>query len=143
MPTFLYINADETKKDRATALGCGWMPSVPAHFASVATAPCVILNGAGQTVVLPEPTTKAAVAVAAAPLIAAEQAAQGAEAIRNTNADVLRSKAQAALSTNDAFLAVGNAATAAQVRTQTLALTKECSALIRLLLNQLDTTSGT
>jgi len=63
--------------------------------------------------------------------------------VKAGNEQTLRTKAQQALAANDTFLAVGAAATAAQVRTQTITLTKECNALIRLLLNELDSTSGT
>lgn len=59
-----------------------------------------------------------------------------------TNADALRTKARAAITANDAFLALAsptNAQTLAQVR----ALTRETTALIRLAVKALDTTSGT
>jgi len=58
------------------------------------------------------------------------------------NRDALTAKAQQALTTNAAFLALAsptNAQTLAQVRV----LTRECNAIIRLLLNQLDMTDGT
>lgn len=58
------------------------------------------------------------------------------------NTNTLQQRAQAALAVNATFLAIGtptNAQTVNQVQT----LTKECSALIRLLLGLLDSTSGT
>lgn len=58
------------------------------------------------------------------------------------NEEDLRQRSRQALQANDAFLAISvptNAQTLAQVK----ALTRECSALIRLLLNQVDTTAGT
>ena len=61
---------------------------------------------------------------------------------RDGNRTLLFQRAQAALAVNADFLALGsptNAQTLAQVR----AVTKECSALIRLLLGLLDETSGT
>lgn len=57
-------------------------------------------------------------------------------------AATLNSKAQAGLTTNATFLALpspSQAQTLAQVQT----LTKECNTIIRLLLGQLDSTSGT
>lgn len=58
------------------------------------------------------------------------------------NAQTLRSRAAAALSANATFLALGSP-TNAQVLTQVQRLTRECSALIRLAMNLLDTTDGT
>ena len=58
------------------------------------------------------------------------------------NREDLETKARNALQANQTFLAIGsptNAQTLAQVRL----LTRETSALIRLLLNALDTTEGT
>jgi hypothetical protein len=58
------------------------------------------------------------------------------------NADALRTSAMQALATNAAFLAL-SAPTNAQALAQTQRLTRECSAVIRLLLGQLDDTAGT
>lgn len=59
-----------------------------------------------------------------------------------TNAATLREKATQALTANNTFLALASP-TNAQVLAQTRTLTRECSALIRLALNLLDTTDGT
>lgn len=70
---FLYINPDETSQARATALGCGWMPQVPPEFQNIATAPCVILSGAGETIVLdPKGLSNSSVMKRAKPLLDAE-----------------------------------------------------------------------
>ncbi len=60
-----------------------------------------------------------------------------ADAARGATAATLRQQATAALDTNAAFLSLP-APTAVQVRDQTVALTRECSALIRLLLGKMD-----
>lgn len=54
----------------------------------------------------------------------------------------LRSKAQTALATNATFLAIASP-TAAQVATQAKALSRQCDAIIRILLGQFDSTAGT
>lgn len=58
------------------------------------------------------------------------------------NAADLHAKALAALDTNVAFLAVASPSNA-QVLAQVRVLTRECTALIRLLLGALDVTDGT
>lgn len=73
---------------------------------------------------------------------AAELAAADAAAAAATNAGTLQQRAQNALQANANYLAVA-APTNAQVAAQVQLLTKECSALIRLLLGQLDSTAGT
>jgi hypothetical protein len=69
-------------------------------------------------------------------------AAQDAAAASGANRDTLTQLAQQALTANVAYLALG-APTNAQVTAQVQRLTRECSALIRLLLSQLDSTAGT
>lgn len=69
---------------------------------------------------------------------AREAAAQAAGANRRTVED----RARTALTANATYLALGNP-TAAQNLAQIRSLTRQCSALIRLALNQLDTTDGT
>jgi len=142
MARTLYINPDPTTQSRATELGCGWMPAIPNQFAGIATAPCVILSGAGTTIVLQEPTTQQAVAAALQPILNAEAAAAAAQASQAANAASLQGKAQAALAANSTFQAIASP-TNAQVLAQVQLLTKECNALIRLALNLLDTTSDT
>lgn len=58
------------------------------------------------------------------------------------NAVTLNQRAKAALTANASYLAIATPTTA-QVTAQVATLTKECSALIRLLLNQFDSTAGT
>lgn len=61
---------------------------------------------------------------------------------QEANATTLRDRAAQALTANATFLALG-VPTNAQVLTQVQRLTRECSALIRLAMDLLDTTDGT
>jgi hypothetical protein len=61
---------------------------------------------------------------------------------RIDNGDAIRAKALAALTANTTYLAVG-APTNPQVVAQVDRLTRECSALIRLMLDQVDDITGT
>lgn len=60
----------------------------------------------------------------------------------DANRATITGRAKTALTANDAFLGL-TAPTNAQVLAQTKVLTRECSALIRLLLDELSTTAGT
>lgn len=59
-----------------------------------------------------------------------------------SNRQDIAAKAQAALDANATYLALGSP-TAAQTTAQVKLLTRECNALIRLCLQQFDTTTGT
>jgi len=84
---------------------------------------------------------------------AAELAAQDAASTIETNRETIRGRAQTALAVNDAFLAkplLGPTPTNAQViarvrelEAEAISGAKQRTGLIRLLLNQLDTTNGT
>lgn len=83
--------------------------------------------------------------VEARALTAAEStqlAADDAALTRGQNDSTLRDKAQQALAVNDAFLALASP-TNAQVVTHVQRLTRENTALIRLVIGALDSTSGT
>jgi hypothetical protein len=79
------------------------------------------------------------------PLSAAEVAdftSQQAQATTDANTATVKQRAQAALTANATFLALASP-TNAQTLAQVQRLTKECSALIRLALSQLDTITDT
>lgn len=61
---------------------------------------------------------------------------------RDANTAALQAKAVAAIQTNKTFLALASP-TAAQVRDQTIALSREMNGIIKLLVGQVDDTSGT
>lgn len=148
MATCLYANVDPTTATFGNALGCGWVHEVPAAFPG-AVAPCVILAGAGQTVVLPDDgtLTAAKVAAALAPILAAEQADAATAAAGASNRATLQQRALAALAVNAAFINAAKPGTAAAQASaaydQAVRVTKECSALIRLALDIVDDISGT
>lgn len=143
----IYINEDPRTQDRATKLGCGWMPAVPPEFVPAATAPCVIVRGAGQTVVISDapPTTRQAVDAAAAPILAAEQAATDAAVAEAARQQAIHDRVRQALVANRAFMQTAplpaspnNAQVVAKVRAlddylHTVA--RELQALLRITLN--------
>ena len=133
MARLLYINPDKASVSYAAGVGCGWAPAVPVEFASVATAPCIIIAGQGITTVLPATATSNDVADALAPITALENAARATAMQLATNAESLRAKASAALTANATFLAIASP-TNAQTLAQVQRLTRECTALIRLLI---------
>lgn len=65
-----------------------------------------------------------------------------ASATADANGTTIRSRAQQALTANATYLAIGSP-TNAQVAAQVVTLTKESTAVIRLLLGLLDSTAGT
>lgn len=144
MPSYLYINPDPATQTRAAALGCGWFPATPPDLVAAVAGrvPCAVVADVGVTTVLPEPTTAAAVAAAAQPILNAQAAAATAQGVLDTNRATLLSKANAALASNATFQAIG-APTTAQTLAQVQLLTKESNALIRLAIQLFDSTSGT
>lgn len=60
----------------------------------------------------------------------------------DANATTIRQRALSALNANATYLAISTPTTA-QMRDQLALVTKECNGIIRLLLGQLDSTSGT
>ena len=141
---FLYANSDPATKARANTLGCGWVPEVPPQFKNIATSPCVILSGAGQTVVIEDDGTPdaAAVAAAAAGIQAAEAAAAQQAATLTANQTTIQQNLaanQAVIQTWITAHPTGATLTAAQ----TLTVAKMLNALCNLLLAEFGSTSGT
>lgn len=162
MARAVYI-APAGNEARAAQLGLGYLIDAKASPAFA------YLQGAGQSITLPEPTTKAAVAAALQPILDAEAAVNAAQQAAMANRETLIGRAGAALQTNadalnlpdptpanTAFLGIVSptqAQTLAQVKAltnqanamyaQVVALTRQNNALIRLALNLLDSTDNT
>jgi hypothetical protein len=104
------------------------------------TQPTIVIDcGTGQISVVPLTDVEQVdfdARLAAAPGVAA------AEAARRANGLTLQQRAQAALARNAAYLALPTPTLVDQAA-QVALLTRECSALIRLLLNALDSVGGT
>ena len=139
MTRALYIAADPIAgRPRAAALGCGWMQTVPPELGALALPCAVVIGGNGVQVFADNPpVTPATVLAAIAADVALDQAAAAAQAVLDSNAATLRSRAQTALSANATFLGLASPTTA-QVTAQAKALTRQVDALIRLAVNALD-----
>lgn len=74
--------------------------------------------------------------------LAEKAAREAAQQAAGANRRTVEDRAKAALTANATYLAIATP-TNAQVAAQVRRLTQECTGLIRLLLNQLDTTDGT
>lgn len=144
MARYLYISTDAAAQARATTLGCGLLPAVPPEFATLATAPCVIVAGAGQVVVVSDnpPTTPGAVTTAAAPIVSAEAAAAAAAATLAANAATITANVTAAQTQIQAFIAA-NPGGATLNGPQTIVLAKMLNGLCKILLQQYGSTTGT
>lgn len=138
MTRALYVSSEPTTgKPRASALGCGWLDTVPSGV--VATLPCAIVIGGNGVQVFSDspPITPATVLAAIAADAALDASAKTAQDVLDGNATTLRTRAQTALAANATYLAIASP-TAAQVATQSKALTRQVDALIRLSIGQLD-----
>jgi F0F1-type ATP synthase epsilon subunit len=96
--------------------------------------------GADATVAAPKAVSHSAVDDAT--LQAAIDAAAGQFVDRVANQATLQQRAQTAFAANATYLAIATP-NAAQTTAQVQRLTRECTALIRMLLGQVDDTSGT
>lgn len=110
MATCLYVNPDPASAAIGNSLGCGWVHEVPPAYVGLATAPCVIVAGAGITAVLPDDGTLTAgkVSTALAPILAAEQAARDAVAAQTANAGATEAALTVAMPRLTAIINQGN-----------------------------------
>lgn len=144
MARYLYINPDPSTQDRATQLGCGWIPIPPDDLAGVVTGkvPCAVITGAGLVVVVAEPTTPQAVTAAAQPVVDAEAAAAATAASLAANGSQIQANILSSQATIQQWIAAhptGATLTAAQ----TLVVAKMLNGLCKLLLQQFTDTAGT
>lgn len=142
MTRAIYISPDPVAGPlRATALSCGWMATAPLELAAAVNGqvPCAVVVGASGTQVFKDtpPVTASTVTNAIAASVAQDVAAANAQATLDANAAVLRQRGLAALVSNATYLAIASP-TAAQVATQSKALTRQVDGVIRLLLGVLD-----
>jgi hypothetical protein len=121
MATVLYVNPDPATATFGNQLGCGWVAKVPPQFTAAATAPCVILAGAGQVAVLPDDGTLTAAKVntALAPILTAEQAAATSASAAAANQATIQGNIQTHIGQLEAWLTAnpnGAVLTAAQTK---------------------------
>lgn len=129
MIAYTFPSATPDLRDRARAVATALAPLVPAGISYTDAAVIVTMD---------------------APLTAQQQAAVEAAALAanaDPNApwrarDTIAERAAAALTANDAYLAIANPSQA-QAIAQVRVLTRECSGVIRLLLDRTETTDGT
>lgn len=143
MAQFLYVNPDPKTQSRATQLGCGWVQFVPPQFTNIATAPCVIINGVGQQVVLPDDGTLTATQVAssAAPILTAEQTALNQNLVLQTNQATIQQHIDAGITALQTWVA-NNPNGATLTAAQTAALVKVVVGLAKLARQSFTDTTG-
>jgi len=145
MAQVLYVNADSVAgPPRAQALGCGWLPIVPASFPG-AVAPCVILAGGVPFAVVvitdSPPTSNATVAAALAPLLAQEATAAATVATGQANSSTIQTNLVAQLATIEAFI-TAHPGGAVLTAGQTLVLAQMLAGITRVLLGLTSTVGG-
>lgn len=140
MARYLYIGSDPA---RAVTLGCGYFATPPPGLPAV-TPPAVVIVGAGQVVTLSDnpPTTPAAVATAAAPIVSAEAAQQAAQAQLQANQATITTNVQTAQAQIAAFIAA-NPGGATLNGAQTIILARMLNGLCKILLADFASTTGT